>query len=69
VGGRESHPPLTRIDRRMSESQAAYLSDISPELLKAIRDVLAAGYGEVIIKIADHKICIIEKKESMKVGK
>ena len=54
----------------MSESQAAYqVNEISPELLRAIRDVLAAGYGEITVKIADGKICIIEKKVSLKVGK
>ena len=51
----------------MTEIQAAYLSDISPEILKAIRDILSSGYGEVIIKIADHKIDVIEKKVSVKV--
>jgi len=54
----------------MSESQAAYhVNEIAPELLKAICDVLTAGYGEVIIKIADHAIVIIEKKESVKLRK
>jgi hypothetical protein len=54
----------------MSETQAVYqVNDISPELLKAIREVLSAGYGEVVVKIADGKICIIEKKESVKIGR
>jgi hypothetical protein len=54
----------------MSETQAVYhVNEIAPELLKAICDVLTAGYGEVVIKIADHKIDIIEKKESVKVRK
>ena len=54
----------------MTESQAAYIvNEISPELLKAIREVLTAGYGEVIVKIADGKICVIEKKVSVKVRK
>lgn len=54
----------------MTEFQSTYdMNEIAPELLRAIRDVLAVGYGEVIVKIADHKICIIEKKESVKVGK
>jgi len=42
---------------------------IAPELLKALCEVLAIGYGEVVIKIADHKIDVIEKKESVKVRK
>ena len=50
----------------VSETQSAYLSDISPEILRAIRDILTAGYGEVIIKIADHKIVLVEKKETVK---
>jgi hypothetical protein len=54
----------------MTESQAAYqVNDISPELLKALRDVLIAGYGEVVIKITDYKIDVIEKKVSVKVTK
>jgi hypothetical protein len=53
----------------MSESQAVYLSEISPELLKAIREVLSAGYGVIIVKIADGKIDIVEKTISVKVGK
>jgi len=53
----------------MTETQAAYLAEISPELLRALRDVLTIGYGEIIIKIADHKIDVIEKKVSVKVGK
>ena len=53
----------------MTETRADYLSDISPEILRAIRDVLTAGYGEVLIKIADHKIVLVEKKETMKMKK
>lgn len=54
----------------MSEVQASYhVNEIAPELLKAICEVLTAGYGEVIVKIVDHKIDIIEKKESVKVRK
>jgi hypothetical protein len=45
------------------------LNDIAPELLKAIRDVLAVGYGEVVVVIADHKIDVIKKTESAKVNK
>lgn len=54
----------------MSESQATYqVNQISPELLKAICEVLSVGYGEVVIKIADGKIDIVEKTISVKVGK
>jgi hypothetical protein len=52
----------------MTETQAVYQgNEISPELLKAICQVLAAGYGEVVVKIADGKIVLIEKKESVKI--
>jgi hypothetical protein len=52
----------------MTETQAVYqVNDISPELLKAIREVLSAGYGEVVVKIADGKIDVVEKKVSVKV--
>lgn len=45
------------------------LNQIAPELLKAIREVLAVGYGEVVVVIADSKIDLIEKKVSVKVRK
>lgn len=53
----------------MSESPAVYLSEIPEELLRALREILQRGYGEIIIKIADHKIDVIEKRESVKVRK
>ena len=53
----------------MSESQAAYLSEIPEELMRALRELLRCGYSEIIIKIADHKIDVIEITESVKVRK
>lgn len=45
----------------MSESQAVYLSEISPELLKAIREALQdinknGGYGHIAIEIRGGKL-------------
>ena len=45
------------------------LSEIAPEVLKAIREVLTVGYGQVIVYIEDGKIHHIEKVESVKVGR
>jgi len=52
----------------MSESQSAYLSELPDELLRILREVLRCGYGEIVIKIADGKVVLIEKKVSVKVG-
>jgi hypothetical protein len=52
----------------MTETQAVYhITEITPELLKAIRDVLTAGYGEVRVVIYQGRITLIEKMESVKV--
>ena len=53
----------------MSESQSAYLSELPDELLRILREVLRCGYGEIVIKIADGRIDVIEKRESVKVKK
>jgi hypothetical protein len=53
----------------MTETPAVYLSEIPEELLRALREIIRCGYGEIVIKIADHKIDVIEKKESVKVRK
>jgi len=45
------------------------LSDIAPEVLQAIREVLAVGYGEVRVIIKDGKIENVYKTESVKVGR
>ena len=45
------------------------LSDIAPEVLQAIREVLAIGYGEVRVIIKDGKIENVYKTESVKVGR
>jgi hypothetical protein len=45
------------------------LTELPDKLLRVLREVLKTGYGEIVIKIANHKIDVIEKKESIKVGK
>ena len=45
------------------------LSEIAPEVLLAIREILTSGYGQVVVYIEDGKIHHIEKVESVKVGR
>ena len=55
----------------MTESQSAYCAETikDQEILAALREVLKAGYGKVIITIADYQIKEIEKSTKVRVAK
>ena len=55
----------------MTETQAAYHVETikDQEILSALREVLKAGHGKIVITIANYQIVTIEKTISVKVGK
>lgn len=55
----------------MSEQQANYNAGNmrDQEIINALREVLRAGYGKVIITIADHQIKEIETSTTVRIAK
>jgi hypothetical protein len=56
----------THMSRKAPEEEKDFTSEQYANLQKIIKEVIALGFGEIVIKIQDGKPVIVEKLEKIK---